>query len=102
MYRQMEGFPGTHFSMAHCHRQLGQYKEAITLYEQCKVVDNAAPRATLYIGYTYEEAKEKEKAIRTFQMTCRRYPKSKSASSAHSHLQNKYNIHVTLGGAEDE
>ncbi len=102
MYRQMEGFPGTHFSMAHCHRQLGQYKEAITLYEQCKVVDNAAPMATLYIGYTYEEAKENEKAIRTFQMTCRRYPKSKSASSAHSHLQNKYNIHVTLGGAEDE
>ena len=102
MYRQMEGFPGTHFSMAHCHRQLKEYKDAIALYEQCKVVDNAAPRASLYIGYTYEQAKEKEKAIRTFQMTCKRYPKSRSASSAHSHLQNKYNIHVTLGGAEDE
>ncbi len=102
MYRQMEGFPATHFSMAHCHRQLKQYDEAIALYEQCKVVDNVAPRASLYIGYTYEEAKDKQKAIRTFQMTCKRYPKSQSASSAHSHLQNKYNIHVTLGGAQDE
>ena len=40
--------------------------------------------------------------IRTFQLTCKRYPKSGQASRAHSHLQNKYNINVTLGGTEEE
>ena len=81
---------------------MGEQKEAIVLYNQCKVVDNAAPAATLEIGFTYEEAKDKEKAIRTFQLTCKRYPKSPQASRAHSHLQNNYNINVTLGGTEEE
>ena len=80
----------------------GEQKEAIVLYNQCKVVEKSAPEATLQIGYTYEEAKDKEKAIRTFQLTCKRYPKTGQASRAHSHLQNKYNINVTLGGTEEE
>ncbi|NIP98409.1 MAG: hypothetical protein GWO24_35360, partial [Akkermansiaceae bacterium] len=48
------------------------------------------------------EAKEPKKAIRTFQLTCKRYPKTGQAARAHAHLQNKYNINVTLGGAEEE
>jgi tetratricopeptide (TPR) repeat protein len=102
IYRQIDDFPATYFAMANCHRKLGEQTEAIVLYNQCKVVDQAASRATLEIGFTYEEAKEKEKAIRTFQLTCKRYPKSREASRAHSHLQNTYNINVTLGGAEEE
>ena len=82
-------------------RKLGEQKEAIVLYNQCKVVNKSAPEATLQIGFTYEEAKDKEKAIRTFQLTCKRYPKSGQASKAHAHLQNEYNINVTLGGAEE-
>ncbi len=101
-YRQTDRFPDNHFRMANCHRQLKEQNEAIVLYNQIKVVDNAAPEATLQIGFTYEEAKEKEKAIRTFQLTCKRYPKSEQASKAHAHLQNAYNINVTLGGAEEE
>jgi TolA-binding protein len=101
-YRQIDRFPANHFRMAACHRQLKEQSEAIVLYNQIKVVDNAAPEATLQIGFTYEEAKEKEKAIRTFQLTCKRYPKSEQASKAHAHLQNEYNINVTLGGAEEE
>mgnify|MGYP001986181990 FL=1 len=101
-YRQVDRFPQNYFAIAKCHRRLGEQKEAIVLYNQCKVVDNAAPAATLEIGFTYEEAKDKEKAIRTFQLTCKRYPKSPQASRAHSHLQNKYNINVTLGGTEEE
>jgi len=85
--------------MAICHRRIGEHKEAVTLYRQCLVNDASAPRATLEIAYTYEEAKN---AIRTFQLTCRRYPKSKQAARSYAHLQNKYNITVTLGGAEDE
>ena len=77
-------------------------QEAIVLYNQCKVVDKAAPEASLQIGFTYEEAKDKEKAIHTFQLTCKRYPKSGQASKAHAHLQNEYNINVTLGGTEHE
>ena len=101
-YRQIDRFPDNHFRMAACHRQLKEQSEAIVLYNQIKVVDNAAPEATLQIGFTYEEAKEKEKAIRTFQLTCKRFPKSEQASKAHAHLQNKYNINVTLGGVEEE
>lgn len=101
-YRQVDRFPSDYFAIANCYRRLGEQKEAIVLYHQIKVDEKAAPEATLQIGFTYEEAKEKEKAIRTFQLTCKRYPKSGQASKAHSHLQNKYNINVTLGGTEEE
>jgi tetratricopeptide (TPR) repeat protein len=101
-YRQVDRFPADYFAIASCHRRLGEQKEAIILYNQIKVVEKSAPEASLQIGYTYEEAKEKEKAIRIFQLTCKRYPKSSQASKAHSHLQNKYNINVTLGGTEEE
>lgn len=101
-YRQIERFPDNYFRMANCHRRLGEHKEAIVLYNQCKVVEKSAPEASLQIGFTYEEAKDKEKAIRTFQLTCKRYPKSGQAGKAHAHLQNAYNINVTLGGAEQE
>ena len=102
MYRQIDDFPNTYFSMAACHRKLEEWDEAITLYNQTKVVDKVAPKASLEVGFTYEQAGEKENAIRTFQLTCKRYPKSSSAARAHAHLQNEYNIHVTLGGAEEE
>lgn len=101
-YRQVDRFPSDSFAIAKCHRQLGEQKEAIVLYHQIKVVETSAPEASLQIAFTYEEAKDKEKAIRTFQLTCKRYPKSPQASRAHSHLQNKYNINVTLGGTEEE
>jgi TolA-binding protein len=101
-YRQVDRFPSNYFAIAKCHRRLGQQKEAIILYGKIKIVEKSAPEATLQIGFTYEEAKDKEKAIRTFQLTCKRYPKSGQASKAHSHLQNKYNINVTLGGTEEE
>ena len=102
MYRQIDEFPRTHFAMAICHRRIQEHKEAVGLYRQCLVHEASAPRATLEIAYTYEDAKEAKNAIRTFQLTCKRYPKSKQAAQAHAHLQNKYNINVTLGGAEDE
>ena len=102
VYRQVDRFPASNFRMASCHRKLGEQNEAIMLYAQCMVADAAAPEASLQTAFTYEEAKEKEKAIRTFQLTCRRYPKADQASRAHAHLQNKYNINVTLGGAEEE
>ena len=101
-YRQTDRFPDSHFRMAACHRKLGETAEAIVLYNQCKVIDAAAPEASLQIGFTHEEARDKEQAIRTFQLTCKRYPKSGQASKAHAHLQNAYNINVTLGGSEGE
>ena len=44
-------------------------------------------------------AAKKEKAIKSFQQVCKRFPKSGQASRSHAHLQNKYKITVTLGGA---
>ena len=102
IYRQIDEFPKTQFAMASCHRKIQEHREAVALYRQCLVNDASAPRATLEIAYTYEEAKQAKNAIRSFQLTCKRYPKSKQAAQAHAHLQNKYNINVTLGGAEDE
>jgi TolA-binding protein len=101
-YRQVDRFPSDYFAIANCHRRLGEHKEAIVLYNQIKIAEKSASEATLQIGFTYEEAKDKEKAIRTFQLTCKRYPNSPQASRAHAHLQNKYNINVTLGGTEQE
>ncbi len=101
-YRQVDKFPDNYFQMAGCHRKLKEYKEAILLYNQCKVDETSAPKAQIYIAYTYEQAGEREKAIKSFQHTCRTYPKSGRASEAHAHLQSKYKISVTLGGAKDE
>ena len=88
--------------MASCHRHLKQWKEALVLYNQSKSYEGAASNAQIQIGYTYEQAGEKEKAIKAFQQTCRVYPKSGNASRAPAHLQNAYKIRVTLGGAKEE
>jgi TolA-binding protein len=62
----------------------------------------SAPWALLQIGYTREQAGKKELAIKAFQQVCKRFPKDGHASRAHAHLQTKYKITVTLGGAKDE
>lgn len=102
IYRQIDRFPASHFAMASCHRKLGEQHQAIVLYTQCKADDDSAPEATLQIAFTHEEAKETEKAIRMFQLTRKRYPKSNQAATAHVHLKNEYDIHITLGGFEEE
>jgi len=102
-YRQCDNFPENFRQMASCHRALKEYNEAVLLYNQIVGADaNAAPWALLQIGYTREEAGQKEPAIQTFQQVCKRYPKDSHASVAHAHLQSKYKISITLGGAKDE
>jgi tetratricopeptide (TPR) repeat protein len=101
-YGLVDNFPTTYFKMASCHRKLKEYKQALSLYSQCKVDAGKAPDAFMEIGYTYEEAGQRENAIRAFQLTCKNFPKSGHASRAHSHLQSKYDINVTLGGAKGE
>ena len=88
--------------MAGCHRRLKQWNEALSLYNQSKASDRYAPEAMYLIGHTYEDAGQRENAIKAFQLTCRTYPKSSYASRAHAHLQTKYNITATFGGAKDE
>ncbi len=101
-YRQTDRFPANHFAMASCHRKLGEQQQAIDLYNKCKADDDSAPEATLQTAFTHEETKEIEKAIRVFQLTRKRYPKSGQAAIAHVHLKNEYDIHITLGGFEEE
>lgn len=101
-YREADRYPDAYFRMAGCHRKLKQYREALVLYNQAKSYDGAAPEALLQIGYTYEDYGQREKAIKTFQQVCKLFPKSDRASRAHAHLQNKYKLSVTLGGATDE
>jgi len=102
-FRQCDNFPENFKQMAACHRQLKEHNEAVLLYNQIVTADmNNAPWALLQIGYTREEAGQKEPAIQTFQQVCKRYPKDGHASIAHAHMQNKYKISITLGGAKDE
>lgn len=102
-FRQSERFPENYWEMASCHRRLKQTDEAITLYNQIAGGDKGkASAAMLQIGYTQEEAKNSDKAITAFKKVCRLFPKDQSASRAHAHLQNKYKITVTLGGAKQD
>jgi tetratricopeptide (TPR) repeat protein len=102
-FRQSERFPESYWEMATCHRRLKQHNEAITLYNQISGGDKGrAPSAMLQIGYTQEEAKNSDKAITAFKKVCRLFPKDQYASRAHAHLQNKYKITVTLGGAKQD
>jgi tetratricopeptide (TPR) repeat protein len=101
-YGLVDNFPTNYFKMASCHRRLKEYKQALALYTQCKVDGARAPDAFMEIGATYEEASDRANAIRAFQLTCKNFPKSNHASRAHSHLQAKYGINVTLGGAKEE
>ena len=89
--------------MAACHRALKEYSEAVILYNQIvSGAPNTAAWAMLQIGFTQEQAGNKESAIRSFQLVCKNYPKDGHASQAHAHLQNQYKITVTLGGGTNE
>jgi len=102
-FRQCNNFPNNYNEMAGCHRALKEYNEAIVLYNQVAGTDdNWAPWALIQIAYTREEAAQPELAIKSFQQVCKRFPKNQYASQAHAHLQTKYKITVTLGGAKDE
>ncbi len=102
-FRQCTNFPENYKQMASCHRRLKQYREALLLYSQIVGGHQAsAAWAMLQSGYTREEAGQKEAAIKTFQQVCKRFPKDGHASTAHAHLQNKYKLSITLGGAKDE
>lgn len=101
-YRQCENFPENYKAMAWCHRQLKQQNEAIILYGQVASHAPSAPWAYLQIAYSREEAGQEEPAIKAFQTVCKKFPKDAHASEAHAHLQQKYKISVTLGGAAEE
>ncbi len=102
-YRQTDAFPQNYQQMAACHRQLKQYNEAVVLYKQIAGGHKpTAPWAMLQIGHTLEDAKQTDQAIAAFKQVCKLFPKDGHASQAHAHLQNKYKLSVTLGGAKDE
>ncbi|MEX1232055.1 MAG: tetratricopeptide repeat protein [Planctomycetaceae bacterium] len=102
-FRQCNNFPQNYIQMANCHRALKEHGEAIVLYNQIVGTDKDwAPWAMIQIGYTREEADQTELAIKSFQQVCKRFPTHQYASQAHAHLQTKYKITVTLGGAKDE
>ena len=101
-YRQTDKFPEAYFRMAECHRHLKKWNEGLILLNQARSHDEVADRAQHRIAQFYELSGQKEKAIKSFQVTCKKYPKSRYASISHAHLQTKYGISVTLGGAKDE
>ena len=102
-YRLSDDFPWAYFKMGDLHRDHKQWKEALVLYNQARSHgDSNAQNALWRIGDTYERSSRREQAIRSYQSICKLYPKSGIASRAHAHLQNKYKINITLGGAKEE
>ena len=102
-YRLSDDFPWAYFKMGDLHRDHKQWKEALVLYNQARSHgDSNAQNALWRIGDTYERSSRREQAIRSYQSICKLYPKSDIASRAHAHLQNKYKINITLGGAKEE
>jgi tetratricopeptide (TPR) repeat protein len=102
-YRLTDKYPHCLDRMASCHRRLKEHAAALDLYGQIiTAYADSGASARFNIGETYEEMGKSENAIRAFQQVCRDYPKSGQASRAHAHLQTKYKINVTLGGAKDE
>ncbi len=98
-FRESENFPEAYNQMAACHRQLKEFKEAVSLYYQ--IIGShppSAPAALLQVGYTQEQAGDKEKAIRALQQVCAKYSRTGQASEAHAYLQDKFKINATLGG----
>ncbi len=102
-YRLTENYPANLNAMATCHRRLKEYNEALSLYGQIiSAYPSSAPSAQYSIGSTFEQMGKKESAIKAFRTVCKNWPKSGNASRAHAHLQSKYNISVTLGGAKED
>ncbi len=101
-YRQSDNFPAAYQRMADCHLHLKEWGEAYSLYTQIRDAhEPLSSWAQLQMAYTLERGGDKEKAISAFQRVCERYSKTSHASVAHAHLQTKYKINVTLGGATE-
>jgi TolA-binding protein len=104
-YNACDSFPQNYLEMAECYRHLKQWQEAIRTYAQVASApegQSRAPEATLQIAYCYEQAGNKEAAIKAFQAVCQKYPQDGHASTAHARLQTNYGITVTFGGGKDE
>lgn len=101
-YRGTERFPHNFQHMATAHRHLKQYEEARRLYVQIGANSQGhASWAQYQIAATYEQEGKPREAIIEFKKVCERFPKSTEGSQAHAHLNEKYKITVTLGGAKD-
>jgi len=101
-YRGTDRFPTNYDRMATAYRRLSQWDEAIALYRQ--IMAGSPPHASgalMDIGNTEEQAGRTELAIKTFKQICDKFPTSAEGSKAHAHLNQKYKITVTLGGAKD-
>lgn len=101
-FRQCTNFPENTKWMAWCHRQLKEWNEAVILYNQVTSSAPDAPWALYQIAQVREAAGDNEAAIKAYQTVCKKFPKDGHAAQAHAHLQTKYKINVTLGGAAEE
>jgi len=102
-FQQSDSMPTNLHYIASCYRALKQWREAIGMYTQIAgAYPNEAAGALYQIARTHEDSGQAESAIATFQQVCKRYPTTEQARDAHQHLNNKYKILVTLGGAKAE
>lgn len=101
-FRQCTNFPENTKQMAWCHRVLKEWNESIILYNQVTSSAPDAPWALYQIAQVREASGDNEAAIKAYQTVCKKFPKDGHAAQAHAHLQTKYKINVTLGGAAED
>ena len=102
-YRQCgDVFPTSQIEMAGCHRALKQWRQAVSSYRVAAASKSYAPEAHYQIALTYRQAKNKASEIAALRLVCKRFPRHRRASEAHTWLQQTYKINVTLGGKKDE
>ncbi len=101
-FRQCTNFPENTKQMAWCHRHLKEWNESIILYGQVTSSAPDAPWALYQIAQVREASGDNEAAIKAYQTVCKKFPKDGHAAQAHAHLQTKYKINVTLGGAAED
>ncbi|MBM3968448.1 MAG: tetratricopeptide repeat protein [Planctomycetes bacterium] len=101
-FRQCTNFPENTKQMAWCHRALKEWNESIILYNQVTASAPDAPWAMYQIAQVREASGDNEAAIKAYQVVCKKFPKDGHAAQAHAHLQTKYKINVTLGGAAED
>ena len=101
-YEQLSKNPNYEYKKGWLYRTMGQHEKAIEIYDALATSPWHQSGAWLNKAYALEALNRRKEAIKLLQKICVKYPKSDHASRAHSHLQNRYDIQMTLGGVLEQ
>ncbi len=104
-YQAIDDFPNKLWRVSDCQWTQKNFPEVRNLCSQIMTAGRSpseSAKALYTIGRAYEEEGKTKPAIETFQKVCKLFPQTSEASTAHSRLQDKYKITITLGGVAEK